>query len=338
MEINISWTLPDRYRSYMEGYRLVACGDDLHLLDPFFIRHRLHALMISRLERKSAAVRILLDESGNDWEETVYRMISGHFGMKVNHDPFMELSMRTPLKLLRKHADNLLQVEALLFGQAGMLEEGIFTGLSGDHYYKLLRREYKVLRHKYSLSPMESYRWRYHRMRPVNFPTIRISQLAAVVARQQGLFAAFREAGGWREQSAILHAASSPYWHSRYNFGAESGRVPSETGSVLINNIIINSIVPLLFVYGKERGGGSYCDRAVDILDSGPPESNRITREWQKSGVAPSSAFESQALLELSRLCKNKECLNCHIGTKLISLGKDPANHGGLRLGEPEGN
>ena len=338
LEMNISRSILERYRKYMEEYSLVACSSDLHLLDPFFIRHRLHSLAIGRLERKSKVSAGVLSATGNDWEETIYRIIAGHLGMKVNQAPFMQLATRTPVKILRKHADKPLQVEALLFGQAGFLGEGRCFEDADDEYFNLLLREYRVLKSKYRLKPMNEWEWRFHRMRPANFPTIRLSQLGNLIVKTPNIFSAVKSAPDISALCSIIEAESAIYWHNHYNFGRRREGVPACTGRALVNTIIINSVIPLLFLYGKSRSSNNYCDKAVDFLDELPPEDNRVVREWKGAGFEPVSAFETQALLELSNYCKNKECLNCHIGTKLISLGRDPSDQGPLRLGEPDLN
>jgi len=317
--------LYEKYQAYLDAPGTIACQADLPLVDYFHIRHWITSVAAERLELKAQKIRTLLKELRNDWEETLYRLLTRYWGMNVNAEPFFILATRLPLKIIKKHSDNLVQVEALLFGQAGMLEEGLFRDAPEDEYYRLLCREYRVLARKYSLKPVDEWMWKYHRMRPSNFPTVRISQLAALLTSREHLFASIREADSIDSLSEIFCAPASPYWNSHYKFGmVTSSPSVKRVGQGLISALIINCVVPLIFLYGRELSNQLYCDRALKISEDIPPERNRVTREWEAAGIIPLSAFESQGLIGLSStMCKIRSCLNCQIGSKLISLGKD---------------
>lgn len=313
-----------RFREYMNDPSLIVCRNDLKDFDPYYFRHWINRLAISRIQVRSDKLSSLLAESNSDWEEALYIVLAENLGMKVNRSSFASLARRVPLKLLRRHADNLLQVEALLFGQAGMLSHDCLKSKTPDEYYKLLLREYGVLKAKYKLKPMLECEWKYHRMRPLNFPTLRISQLAALIAARQALFSRIVEAVTLDEISGLLKVSSSLYWQNHYRFGLAADKVNANMGDTMINTLLINAIVPLLFLYGRRNRIQDLCDRAIDLLDSLPPEDNIIIREWSVARIKPVSALETQGLTELrNSFCKKRECLNCHIGTKLISLGKE---------------
>jgi len=315
----------EKYQEYINAPGTIACLKDLHLVDYFHVRHWITGMAAHRLEEKSQKIRPVLKELHNDWEETLYRLIARYYGMNVNSEPFYMLASRTPLKIIKKHSDNLLQVEALLYGQAGMLEDGLFRETIDDQYYKLLVREYTVLAAKYSLRPIDGWIWKFHRMRPSNFPTIRISQLAALLTTTEHLFAIMREAASSEILYELFNRPASSYWDNHYKFSrTTSSRSVKSAGSGLGSALIINCVVPLIFLYGRETSNQRYCDRAINLIEGIVPEKNRVTREWESAGIVALSAFDTQGLIGLSEtMCKIRACLDCQIGCKLISLGLD---------------
>jgi hypothetical protein len=325
-----------RYEDYMLDESVISCKDDLRQTDSFFIRHWINMLAVKRLEKKTSRIRSVLVQTKYDWEEVLYRIVARTFGMNVNKDPFEQLASRVPLKLIRRHSDNLIQVESLLFGQAGFLIPDILESNEKDDYWKLLYREYSILKSKYNLIPLDPWIWKFHRMRPVNFPTRRISQLAFLMHKQSGLFRKIIDTRSLKEIIDLLKTKVSEYWLRHYRFGKVSPEIPGEAGDKLLETIVVNSIVPLIWLYGNIYKEGALCDKALELSDAIAPENNRIVREWINSGFTPRSSFESQGLIELTEsYCKNRMCLNCHIGTKLISLGREFDAESNLILGEP---
>lgn len=316
----------EKYLGYTGNPLVIACQEDIHKAGGYFISHWLTALAIERLQAKATAVEAALAATANDWEETLYRLVARYFGARVNTDNFEMLARNLPLKLLMKHADNRLQVEALLFGMAGMLTGELFREAVNDDYFRDLMREFRVLRSKYSLVPMHGWLWKFHRLRPAAFPTVRLSQLAGLVSRRHGLFSVILEAAGSDEVAYLLDNPASTYWRDHYTFGRKSGRRTGHVGREAIEVIIINVIVPMLFVYGERRGERRYCDLAVTFLEQTLPEKNRITAEWKRIGIDAVSASDSQALNQLlNEYCRRKKCLECRIGQRLIGQGFQPA-------------
>jgi len=317
----------EKYLSFTGNPLLIACQEEIHRVDRYFLTHWLTSLAIERLQSKAAAIMDTLKETGNDWEESLYRLAARYFGARVNTDNFEMLAKSLPLKLLRKHADNRMQTEALLFGMAGMLSGELFREAVNDEYFRDLTREFRVLRSKYNLVPMHGWLWKFHRLRPAGFPTIRLSQLAGLVCRRRGLFSAILEASGAEEIRDLLDSPASPYWQEHYTFGTKSGRRTGHAGRDTLDVITINVIVPMLFVYGDSRGNRRYCDMAVSLLEESGPEKNRITAEWKKIGIEAGLASESQALNHLlNEYCRRRRCLECRIGQKLISQGLTPSS------------
>ncbi len=334
----ITWnkSIENKYLDYQKTPEIIACSSDIQDLPSFLVRHWISRMAIERLEEKVKRFEDTFISTGKDWDETLYRLLSRYFGLKVNADPFYLLASSTPLRIIRKHADNRMQIEALLFGQAGMLEPGIFDREIYDDYYLWLCREYRILKKKYDLKPVDPWIWKYHRLRPSGFPGIRISQLADILSSKDFLFAGIKDCRTVKELRKLFTAAASEYWNDHFIFGAYKRGKVKRTGVTMTDLLLINMVIPLLFLYGRSRADEKYCTKAVDLFDSIEPENNRITREWRQAGIYASSALESQGLIHLrDKYCKNRLCLDCQYGSKLISLGKDIDNQHPYLLEEP---
>ncbi len=310
------------YIDLVNNPSVLACAGLTGKTDGFMIRHWLFSLAVDRLERKSNEIMAMLEKTGSDWEETLYRLVSRYFGFRVNTTPFEMLAARLPLKIIRKHSDNPEQVEALLFGTAGLLDETLFREAVNDGYYNLLTREYRVLKTKYSLQPIDGWMWKFHRLRPANFPTVRLSQLASLLTHTDGLFSRVLEARDKDSLRALLGVRASVYWNNHYMFGKEVPSTAGRAGRQSADLLIINAIIPVVFVYGKLKQQQERCEWALDVLDSLPPEENSMVADFTRAGLIPESAMASQALIELRTLwCRYHRCLDCHIGSSLIALG-----------------
>lgn len=322
-ELFFDTSLYDRYLSLVNNPYIIACQDDLKSIDNMIIRHWLNSVVIERFQGKSDQIMKILTETGNDWEETFYRLLSRYFGFRVNTEPFEMLATALPFRVIRKHADNVFQIEALLFGTAGMLQEGLFREALNDDYYIDLIREYRILSAKYSLKPIHGWLWKFSKLRPVNFPTIRISQLASMVSVSGGLFSKIIEINDIRKLRALFEVSASDYWNDHYIFGKKCKDSTKKTGSQAADIQIINAVIPVLFVYGQNRDRQDLCERAITLLENIAAENNKILKEWESSGLIAESAFHTQALIQLrNEYCKKRRCLDCRIGSKLISTGK----------------
>jgi hypothetical protein len=207
-------------------------------------------------------------------------------------------------------------VEALLFGQAGFLEEDL-----ENEYYRLLRREYNVLRQKYNLSErrLSKVQWKFLRLRPANFPTIRLAEFAALIFSRPLLFSTILEATTYHELENIFTVKQSEYWSEHYTFSKSAREPVSGMGTSTIGTIIINGVAPLLVAYGKSKDDQHYIDRAISILQHTPAEANTIVTQWKNLGIKCKTAFDSQALIELQNsYCSKRRCLDCNIGVSLI--------------------
>jgi hypothetical protein len=233
------------------------------------------------------------------------------------------LASALPFRIIRKHSDNRFQIEALLYGTAGMLEEGLFKEALDDKYYKDLIKEYKILSAKYSLNPVHGWIWKFSRLRPANFPTIRISQLAAMLSVAGGIFSKTLEAGTIDQLRGLFEVTASEYWDNHFVFGKISRSYPKKTGSQATDILLINAIIPAVFVYGRYRDSNEISEKAIKFLEETDPEDNIIISEWHSAGINADSAFITQGLIQLrNNYCRKRRCLDCGIGSKLLMMGK----------------
>ncbi len=274
----------------------------------------LDRLLVERLEQKTDLIATYLQATENHWEESFYRALARNFGLKVNADPFEALARSLPLNILAKHKNNLMQVEALLFGQSGLLDE-VFQ----DEYAQTLAKEYKHLRHKYGLTPLAAVQWKFLRLRPANFPTVRLAQFASLVHRSAHLFSKILEAESVRAMEHLIDAEPGDYWLTHYQLDKPSAKRSKRPGIDFIHLLIINTIVPFLFHYGREKGLEDLQKRALLLLESVPPEANTIIEGWADLGTKSRNAYQTQALLQLkTRYCDPKRCLECGVGLNIL--------------------
>lgn len=317
LEISYSAEILENYEQLLRSEKWVACQDQLPGHDPFLLRFWFSSLMIERLQSKTAEISAILNQNKNNWNETFYQLLARNFGMKTNAVPFELLAKSLPLQILSKHKNDLFQIEALLFGQSGLLNEALL----GDEYFLKLRNEYSFLYKKYGLTAVEAHLWKFMRLRPVNFPTVRIAQLAALIHQSSALFSHVLETDDLDELRKFFEVKASAYWDNHYRFNKPSGENrPKVLGETAFDNLVINTIVPMLFVYGEQHLNQPMKDRALLFLEKLRPESNQIITKWAELGIESRSAFETQALLQLkSNYCLPKKCLNCQLGAKIIT-------------------
>jgi hypothetical protein len=312
----IDLTLWERYKNLYTSPDVIPCASHWQSVPGVSKLSMLDNALMIRLQTKAYTVTELLAKNNNDWEQTCYQLLCKNFGFKVNAEPMLRLGQIVSYNTLLKHVNKPVQVEALLFGGGGFLENVV-----GDDYTSILTREYDMLRKKYSLDgrQMNLSQWKFLRLRPANFPTVRIAQLAALLTKQKNLFSKILETSSFKEVYDLLDASQSEYWLRHYQFGKPSkSHVPS-LGDASIQNIIINTIVPLLVAYGKIHDEQAYIDRATDLLQHIPAEDNKITRQWAPLNYKVKSAFDSQALIELyTNFCMKRRCLECGVGSWLI--------------------
>lgn len=308
--------LNENYNFLIHSDTDIPCANYIGAASSFHLSSWMNTLLIERMERKSNHIKDLLARFNNSWEEIFYILLSCNFGFGLNSDSFERLALSLPLKYLQKQGDNLVQIEALLFGQAGMLEDEKFT----DDYYTLLRKEYDFLKNKYGLQPLESCIFKNLRMRPTAFPQIRIAQLAALLHSSHGLFSKIISCEDIGRIRLMFHVNASEYWQTHFTFGASSDRKSKYLGDSSLDILLINTVAPLLFIYGRYTDNDVLCNRAFLFLETLKPEQNSITKRFAKLGMPLNNAADSQAIIQLKReYCEPRKCLYCRIGHQLLT-------------------
>lgn len=312
-----SLLLLQRYRSLLDSREVIPCANQFESVPELQKRSMLDRALLQRLQRKAATVHEMLARNQQDWEETTYQLLAQNFGFKINAEPMLRLAQGLPLKVLLKHRDNLTQLEALLLGQSGLLTNAPGT----DDYSLTLEREYSFLATKYGVNShqLRAHEWKFLRLRPANFPTVRLAQLATLIQQQTSFFSLFIHTEKMEQLSNVLHVQQSDYWRKHYLFQKESAVKVPALGKTSVENIIINTVVPLLAAYSEARDNHSFLDKAMEFLEQLPTEKNHVTDLWVTLGQTTKTAFDSQAVIELyTHFCQPKHCLNCTIGTTLL--------------------
>ena len=315
------------YQRLIASKTWIPCEKTITQVPVFTRLSWLDRMTVERLESKSGAVTKILESNQFDWEDALYKLLMRYFGLKVNNEAFEYLANILPFKTLLKHADNLAQVEAMLLGCAGFLEDD-FT----EEYPLLLKREFNVMKAKFNLLTMPPERWRFMRMRPSSFPTIRLAQMAQLIHKNGCLFAKIKSAKDTNEVKALFDVKASEYWETHWRLetrlpnpsdplkrGNQSSRKPKHLGETTADVLIINAVAPLLFCYGKLHKDESVCETALQFLEDTGAEDNTIIRHYASCGITAENAMQTQALLHLySYFCKRKRCLECRIGNVLL--------------------
>jgi hypothetical protein len=308
---------PSYYRNYLRfksSNDWIPCEKQVHTVPAIVLNASMDRLLVERLEEKSTLIRNMLNLNKMNWEETFYQVLARNFGFKTNALPFELLAKSISLLVLGRHKSSLLQIEALLFGQAGFLEQHF-----EDRYPQQLQNEYVFLKQKFRLAPIDNHLWKFLRLRPVNFPTIRIAQFAALVNGSIHLFSKIMETEKLNELKELLNIDVSAYWRSHYLFDKRSADRRKKLGEESIQNLIINTIIPFLFVYGKAKADETYVERALQFMEELEGESNSIITKWRSLNMPVEKAYATQALLQLkNKYCDHKKCLQCSIGNYLL--------------------
>jgi predicted nucleic acid-binding protein len=312
----ISPDLYNRYHNLIFGAKtIIPCEASIATIDGLTMQNWLTRILVERLEKKSETVIATLNLNRGDWEETFYQFLAANFGFKTNALPFELMAKSLPQNILAKHKNNPMQIEALIFGQAGFLNED-FT----DEYPRSLKKEYEFLKKKFNITPIESHLWKFLRMRPQNFPTIRLAQFAALVVMSNHLFSKVLET---KEVKALRDLFNNiqinNYWETHYQFDKESKLVGKHLGAASVDTILLNTVALFLFSYGRHLQQQYYISRSLKLLENIPGEQNSIMTDFANLGLKINTAFESQALLELkNNYCDYKKCLQCGVGIKIL--------------------
>ncbi len=315
LEGRVDKMLLERFRHLMRNEEWVPCADSLSEVSPLVRTAWLDRLMAERIEEKANTIERIRQPYRGDWEQTFYVLLARHLAAPVNSDAMEELCRLVPLALIRKYLNRIDQIEALLFGTAGLIDKDM-----NDPYAKQLKSEFAFLQRKYNVHPMDALRWKFLRMRPAHFPTIRIAQLAKIVCHAEYFVNRLeRNQNGqdWIMLFSVIPAHE--FWNNHYHFTAISPVAPKQLGKGTAISLVINVVAPLMFIYGKHQGKPRLKEKAIALLEEMPSEKNAIISGWNQCGWRAANAAQTQAMIQLKkRYCDAQRCLHCAIGLQVI--------------------
>ena len=311
----ISKILLTKYEQLMLSRNFISCEEHLSSVNDMVWLAWKQRLFIERSHEKAVYILLALEKQQYHWEDVFWQMLAKSFGGTINGDAFESMAGSLPVNILAKHREQPLQLEALLMGQCGLLEPEF-----EDAYPIMLQKEYRFLKKKYAL-PVVHIPVHFLRMRPAGFPGVRLSQLAALIHTSRHLFSRVKDAGSLKEIKKMFSVTANDYWHYHYSFDEQSAFKKKTVGAQLIQHIILNTVLPMLFAYGRYNNAGNYLAKAIAWAEELKPEQNNITAGFEKLGISNFSAADSQALIQLKKkYCDEKRCLECAVGVKLLKV------------------
>jgi len=324
MQLDVPQKVRDHYQELISIDQYPPCYKIIPKLTKLMIHSWMNALQTERLEQKTEAIRQRVDKCNGSWESAYFVTLARNYGFGINGDAFETWAMDISLRDVDHHRDNLFQIEAIFMGQAGLLEldaipERYQQDALKEGYFSKLRNEYIYLAHKFSLHPMDYKLWRFLRLRPQNFPHIRISQLANLYFQSKAGLSQLLECDTVGKMATSLKTSVTPYWETHYTFGSSSEKNEKNLSPFSLNLLMINTAIPMLFAYGRHKSSDKLCDRAFDFLEQLKAENNYIVRMWKQCGLNVENAGDSQALIQLKKeYCDKKDCLRCRIGYEYL--------------------
>jgi Protein of unknown function (DUF2851) len=309
----VNKTTLDNYNNLMLPKNWIFCENQIKNTDSFVLKNWQERLFFERLERKSKPIFELLQQTKNDWEAVLFSLLAKNFGLNINGEAFFQTAQSIPFSIIRKESFEVQNLEALLFGHANLL-----VSAREDNYFKDLKIRYYYLIQKYKLEAKSTIQIQFFKLRPDNFPTIRLSQLANLYHKEQQLFSKIIEANSIEKIATIFKISTSNYWQNHYQFDKESPVKNKKLSKSFVNLLLINTIIPLQFAYAKSQDK-DITENLIDLLHEIAPEENEIIKKFNACGIKAKNAFETQSLLQLkNEYCNKKECLSCAIGLELI--------------------
>lgn len=298
---------------FSKKLKFINCENNISSINKFTFNNWLEKLYIEKLEQKSEVIYEFLKQSNNDWEVVLFKLLAKSFGLKVNGDSFLNLTNSIDFKVIRKEHFKLINLEALFFGQAGFLQED-----TEEVYYQSLKNEYDYLRLKYHLVPLYNGQFQFFRLRPNNFPTIRLAQLAMLYFKHHNLFSKIMDANSLEDLYKLFDVKTSTFWEQHYHFTSKSAKQSKKLTKPFIDLLIINSIIPIKFIFQKQMGKLNE-ELLFNLIKNIKPEKNNIITKFNGLNIKVKNAMESQALLLLkNEYCNKHLCLKCAIGNNLL--------------------
>lgn len=324
MQLSVPQSVSNNYKALLSADRYPPCYKIVPQLSTLFIHSWMAALQAERLERKTEDIERRAEATDGSWEDAYFVTLARNYGFGINGETFEQWALNVPLSKVGHHRDDIFQIEAIFMGQAGLLSDEAIPHYYIDEahregYYDKLRNEYLYLAHKFSLKPIDHKLWRFLRLRPQNFPHIRISQLANLYYERRAGLSVLLECKTLEQLRKVLQTHVTPYWETHYTFGSTSTRNEKNMSAASLNLLMINTAVPMLFAYGRHIDDEHLCERAISFLEQLRAENNNIVRMWRDCGLPAQSAADSQALIQLKKAyCDRKDCLRCRIGYEYL--------------------
>lgn len=324
MRLQVPTAVREHYEELLTTDEYPACYRIIPSLSKLMVHSWMSALQTERLEQKTEAIAQRVKDCDGSWEAAYFVTLARNYGFGINGDAFETWAKLIPLQSVAHHRDNLMQIEAFFLGQAGLLDiaaipERYQQQALNDSYFTELKSEYQYLAHKFGLQAMDANQWRFLRLRPQNFPHIRIAQLTHLYYEQRSGLSQLLECESVKQVRELLATQVTHYWETHYVFGEESAKSEKKLSAASLNLQIINTVTPILFAYGKHKNSEKYCERAFDFLENLKAEDNHIVRMWKEVGLMVETAGDSQALIQLKKeYCDRKDCLRCRIGYEYL--------------------
>jgi hypothetical protein len=315
----------ENYNELLQADKYPPCHKIIPKLSKLMVHSWMSALQTERLEQKTDTIRHRVELCNGSWEDAYFMTLARNYGFGINGDAFEQWAASVPLQDVAHHRDNLFQVEAMFMGQAGLLDAEAVPrryreAASNEGYFSRMREEYLYLSHKFQLKPIDHQLWRFLRLRPQNFPHIRIAQMANLFYQQKTGLSRLIDCEDVKAVRTLFRTNVTPYWETHYMFGAESKKSQKRLSSSSLDLLLINTAVPMLFAYGRHKQAEELCDRALAFLEQLKAENNHIVRMWKECGLTVENAGDSQALIQLKKeYCDKKDCLRCRIGYEFLA-------------------
>jgi len=301
------------YQSLISPKSWIFCEKQIQEIDEFVFKNWQERLFFERLERKSKPIFDLLEQTNQDWEAVLFCFLAKNFGLNTNGEIFFKIAQTIPFSVIRKESFEVENLEALIFGTAGLLDSE-----KEDNYFKDLKFRYFYLLHKYQLDKSYVEPVQFFKHRPDNFPTIRLSQFANLYHSQQNLFSRINTLNSLKSCYDLFQVSASEYWLNHYQFDKESPKKKKSLSKSFIDLIVINTIIPLQFAFAKSQGK-EISDDLIRLFNEVAPEKNAIIDKFNSFGIVSKSAFETQSLLQLkNEYCNKSKCLECSVGIELL--------------------
>lgn len=324
MKMEVPEFVRQNYTALLKEDHFPPCHEIISHLPKLTIHSWMSALQTERLEQKTTAILHRVKEMNGSWEDAFFATMARNFGFGVNSDAFELWAKTLSLQSVAHHRDDIFQIETMFLGQAGLLDSAAIPEhhrkeAEFDQYLARLRREYAYMQHKFSLKTMNPAEWKFLRLRPQNFPHIRISQLANLYYNRHASLSQLVGCRNIEELKELFATRVTPYWQTHYSFGKESSKSTKQLSTQSINVLILNTAIPTLFAYGRYKSDEKLCDLAFDLLEQLKAESNSIIRLWEECGLEINTAADSQAIVQLKKMyCDRRDCLRCRFGYEFI--------------------